>query len=780
MSDRPARRRGSALGETCEAPPPGVSRREFVAGLAAAAPAAAVLGAGCGGPASSPSEPEMPNDQGLDPDFRLSDTQMATLRGLVDRLMPADEEPGALAAGAAEYVANEWRSYFFERTRVAALEGLDLVDDLARRELGRSFAEASDEEKDQLIGSIQRGDVDVHGANGARVIEFFLSMTLEGFLSHPVYGGNRGEVGWRLLGIHPCGPQPRRDTLHRNPLDHPSAATSHDRTRFDAIVVGSGAGGGPVAQILCEAGMEVLVLEKGPWFTKRDFVHDEIAVSRRDFFIPSPEVEPHVVVEGDRPPRSSKEAWTSRCVGGGTVHMSGFFMRLHPEDFRLRSILGDIRGARLADWPISYEDLAPHYRWVERNIGVSGLWSPGQVADPFPLPPLRSHPWARWLDEGAERIGVHTFQTPRAIVSRNYGGRPNCTFCGFCGSYGCENDSKSSSLATYVPKALATGRCTIRPLCMAQEVLVDGDGRAAGVRYVDVQGHDHEARAPLVVLACSAVESARLLLHSTPGRFPRGLANSTGLVGQNLIMSTFAGGEGWLARSRASADLARALDSRHPFLQRTTQSHYWVPEAGLTHPKGGSIVFLAPHPNAIHTCEHIAQSSAVLAWGQNLKNRVRSAFFNGRVMEFECFGEFLPTEGSHVTLDPQARDHLGMPAARITLNPHPADREMVRYLVDKGIEVLEAAGATHPRGVDIGKITEILQGGTCRFGSDPAEAVLDPDCQAFDVPGLFVTDGSFMPTSGAVPITLTIMANAARVGRRIVEISRGGERRSRR
>ena len=317
--------------------------------------------------------------------------------------------------------------------------------------------------------------------------------------------------------------------------------------------------------------MEVLVVEKGPWYTKRDFIHDEISMSRRDFFVPSSEVEPHMIVEGDNRPRRSKEGWTSRCVGGGTVHMSGFFLRLHPEDFRMRTILGDIQGARLADWPISYEELAPHYRWVEREIGVSGAYGPGQVGDPFPLPPCVCHPWAHFLDEGAQRVGVHTFDTPRAVLSRNYGGRPNCTYCGFCGSYGCENDSKSSSLATFISKAMATGRCTVRPMCKVEEVLIDDQRRASGVRYVDAQGNEHEVRARIVVLACSAVETARLLLHTTPGRFPNGLANSSGLVGQNLIMSTFAGGEGSVLREGASPELIRALDSRHPFLQRTTQ-----------------------------------------------------------------------------------------------------------------------------------------------------------------------------------------------------------------
>lgn len=761
----------------CGAPPPGVSRRSFLQAAATAAPGLwlGAAAAGCssrGGAASSP----LPDDPGLDPDFRLTALQMSTLQAVVDRLMPADDEPGALEAGAADYIANEWRSYYFAESREAAVGGLDAIDDLARRELGRPFAEASPEARDELLRSFQTGQQTIRGVNGQRMVEFFLSMTLEGFLGHPVYGGNRDEMGWRVFGVHACGPQPRRDTLHRRPSDHPSRAVDHTRTRYDAIVVGSGAGGGPVAQILSEAGMEVLVLEKGPWYTKRDFLHDEIAMSRRDFFIPSPDVEPHIIVEGTGRPRKSKEGWTSRCVGGGTVHMSGFFLRLHPEDFRMRTILGDIAGARLADWPISYEELAPHYRWVERTIGVSGEYGPGQVGDPFPMPPLVSHPWSRFLDEGARRIGVNTFQTPRAVLSRSYGGRPTCNYCGFCGSYGCENDSKSSSLATYVPNALATGRCTIRPMCMVQEVLIDSRQRASGVRYVDADNRDHEVHAPIVVLACSAVETARLLLHTSPGRFPRGLANSSGLVGQNLIMSTYAGGEGWIPRSGASPELQRALDSRHPFLQRTTQDYYWLHDAGgRHHPKGGSIVFLAPHPNPIHTAEHVAQSSRVLAWGQNLKDRVRTNYHGGRVMEFECFGEFLPTPNTHVTLDPEARDWLGMPSARIALNPHAADREMVLALLRKGLDVLEAAGCTHTRGVDIGKITEILQGGTCRFGTDPAEAVLDRDCQAFDVRNLFVTDGSFMPTSGAVPITLTIMANAARVARRIVEMSQRNE-----
>ena len=705
----------------------------------------------------------------------LTPGQFATLRALCGRLIPADRDPGAVEVDAPLQIRSELSQPFLTGTRQRLREALDGLDGLARQRRSRSFAELSTEAQDELLRGLQTGTWEASGWQGERTLEQLLGLTYEGFWGDPVYGGNRDQLGWRTIGFHRCGPQPRASTVHRDPADHPSVrAVSHQQREFDAIVVGSGAGGAPVAQLLGEAGMSVLVLEKGPWYTKRDFVHDEIAMVRRDFFIPSAEVDPHVVFDGQGRGRRTNQGWTSRCVGGGTVHMSGFFLRLHPEDFRLRTLVGEngIPGASIADWPLSYEELAPFYGWVERMLGVSGQHGPGQVGAPFPLPPLREHPFASFLDEGARRVGMGCFHTPRAVLSRSYGGRPACTYCGYCGSYGCENDAKSSSLSALLPRALATGRVQIRPGCQAREVLVDGRGRARGVLYLDADGGEHRVEARVVVLACSAVETARLLLMSDRRRFPRGLADSSGLVGRNLLLSTFAGGEGWLPRSWATTDRhRRVLESRHPFLQRTTQSDYWIPEAGLPHPKGGTVIFMIPHLNPIATAEHLARSGRRLLWGQRLKDNLRTYYHEGRVIELECFAEFLPTPGTHVTLDPEVRDHHGLPAARLTLSQHSADRETVAHLLRRGLTLLEAAGCSAPRGVAIGRATQILQGGTCRFGRDPATAVLDTDCQAFDVPNLFVTDGSFMPTSGGVPFTLTIMANAARVAHRIVEMS---------
>ena len=752
----------------------GATRRSFLEGLIALAPATWLysLSSGCGQPAA----PSAAAPPGVDTSITFTAKQLALLHAVCDRLLPTDQDPGSKEAGVPDFIVNELRTRYYASSRDRALRGLDALDQLAQRELGKSFTGASTEEMDKLLRAWQIGEVKIDKFDGRDIVEFYLMLSLEGFLAPPIYGGNRDEVGWKMIGFHRCGPQPKLAKLHPDPLEHSSRrSVSHQRDECDAVIVGSGAGAGPVAQILSQAGMRVVVLEKGPWYTKRDFLHDEIMMARRDFFVPAPDVDPHILVEGFNPPAFDTNSWTSRCVGGGTVHMSGFFLRMRPEDFRLRTLIGELEGTTLADWPIAYEELAPYYDWVEREIGVSGKIGPGQVGSPFPLPPLRAHPWSSYLDQGANKVGAITFPTPRAVLSRTYDGRPPCNYCGFCGSYGCENDSKSSSLSAFLPHALASGNCEIRPYCQAREVVTDSSGRARTVRYLDADGKDHGIHAKVVVLACSAIETARLLLLSTAGKFTKGLANSTGLVGRNLVLSTFGGGEAWLNRDGASAEMLRVLDSELPFLQRTTQSYYWNPDAGLPHPKGGSMVYLWPHPNPIHTAASLANASTFAAFGSRLKDRLRSAYRQRHKVKFETFAEFLTNPGTRVSLDPKAKDRLGLAAARLHVNPHPANRENALYLVNRGIEILEAAGATEPRGVDIGNTTMILQGGTCRFGHDSDQAVLDVDCQAFDVPNLFVTDGSFMPTSGGVPFTLTIMANAARVANRILARSRRGE-----
>ena len=544
----------------------------------------------------------------------------------------------------------------------------------------------------------------------------------------------------------------------------------------DVCIIGSGAGGAPMALTLARAGLRVVVIEKGSHYTKADFVHDEILNSRRNFFMPMPWDEPHLVRRGrDGKFERSNTAWTANCVGGGTVHMSGFFYRMKPVDFRLRSEIGAVPGSTIADWPIRYEDLAPFYDMAEEELGVSGEAVAHPFAEPrkknYPLPPLEAHPISKELDRVIKGLGWHPLPTARGIVSRPYRGRQGCMYCALCGSFGCEVDAKSSTQASLIPAALATGKVDLRPRCMARSIEVDAAGKAKSVVYLDEKGVAQEQPAKVIVVSCTAVESARLLLNSQSGRFPKGLANGNGLVGKNLVFSSF--GEA-RATFRLSTQKARWpwLDDPAPFVQRSLQDFYLMKDAQAGFRKGGTLGFMWTHPNPIFAAVNMAGTGKTGVFGKALKDKLR-AYRDSRILQFETYAEFMPNPDTYVGVDSTEKDKYGIPVATITVQRHPLDLVATQFLVERGEEVLKALEPDELRRVGTAGETTILQGGTCRFGNDPATSVLDKHCRAHEVQNLYVVDGSFLPTSGGVPLTLTIAANAFRVGTHLARTLRG-------
>ena len=207
-------------------------------------------------------------------------------------------------------------------------------------------------------------------------------------------------------------------------------------TDFDVCIIGSGAGGGPVAFTLAQQGRSVVVLEKGPWFTEDDFYKDELACCRRSVYTPYLKDEQHVIEElndegewaGTPTSDSGWDFWNGNCVGGSSNFMSGFFHRLKPVDFRLLSEFGPIAGANIVDWPIGYEDLEPYYDKVEKVVGVSGKAESHPNIEPrsspdFPYPPTIEHPVSAWIDEASAKLDFHSLKVPRAILSQPAHGR---------------------------------------------------------------------------------------------------------------------------------------------------------------------------------------------------------------------------------------------------------------------------------------------------------------------------------------------------------------------
>ncbi len=562
-----------------------------------------------------------------------------------------------------------------------------------------------------------------------------------------------------------------------------------EQREYDVCVIGSGAGGGPIAWTLAGAGFSVLVLEKGPWIHNNEFFKDELACCRREVYTPPLSQEQHVIEDRDGDggddgwtatptAESGWNFWNGNCVGGATNFMSGFFHRLQPVDFRLWSEFGPIAGANVADWPIDYAALEPYYDQVERVIGVSGNTAghtpkgTGPRSRPnFPYPPTREHPIAEWIDASCRTLGYHAQPVPRAILPTARGQRGGCSYSGYCGSYGCATGAKGSSRAALLDAAVAGGHCEVRP--QAQVVRLDSDatGQVSGVQYIDSEGNRHTVRARLYVVAAQAIETTRLLLNSTGPRHPDGLGNRHDQVGRNLLFSAGGSGSADFHYDDLAPERAAGLAKVGPFVNRALHDWYVVDDAPFSAPipggrgpaKGGIIEFLFEHPNPVSVAGGARRQSGQLLWGAPLKRRLETWFRGLRTLNFEVFCDWLPNDDCFVALDPSVKDRWGQPVARVRIGHHPHDLVVGRYLAERGERVLAQMGGRGVRSSISGSPPPNLVAGGCRFGNDPRTSVLNADCRIHDVDNVYVSDGSFMPSGGSVPYTWTIYANAFRV-----------------
>ena len=480
-------------------------------------------------------------------------------------------------------------------------------------------------------------------------------------------------------------------------------------------------------------------------------------------------------------------------VGGGTVHWDAKTPRFWQQDFNGHSLYGAVPGANVADWPFDYEDLAPIYDEVEAQLGVQGdvTQMPASTVDPergaprrgqFPQGPNAPMYSGLLLKEGARRVGYTAYPFPMAVNSGTFDGRPACNSCGFCSGFGCPINARGGAAVSFLHHALLAGATLLSRTYVTRVQLSADEKRATGVHYLDASGTAQFHPADVVILAASAIESARLLLLSATGtgRHVNGLGNGSDLVGRNLMFHFFTIGVGMFAGQPHSWRGPSTTFTIDDFVGPDTSpaARSAARAAGLPYLKGG-ICEVGGGTTLLR--EAGIYTSVPNSWGHGFKALMRTSPFRAHLAGLSMVGEDLPQLANRVDLDPAVRDWRGIPVPRITRSAHRFELAASAYYGPKLQSVCAAApGAVASGWVPIATIAEATGGdassfagfastahimGTARMGSDPTSSVVDPYGRLWGVENLVVADGSVFVSSGGFNPTLTIMALSLRAAR---------------
>jgi choline dehydrogenase-like flavoprotein len=544
-------------------------------------------------------------------------------------------------------------------------------------------------------------------------------------------------------------------------------------TEVDFIVIGSGAGGGIMAKQLSTAGFSVVVLEQGGWGKygkEHEYNKDEwlqMNLSDNDRLMSDPSRQRNTFRRNENEKAGPGTHSYGCVVGGGTVTYGSSSWRHLPYEFREVSHDPTIpSGTNMSDWPITYEELEPYYTQAEWEMGISGqrINSPflAPMSKDYPVPPVPLKSSGALLHSAAAKLGLTAVPGPLAIITRPYMGRAACVNCGICSGYGCQVRARSSSAVTMLPLAEKTGRCEIRVKSYVREISVDGSGKVTGVIYFDAQKKEVRQRAKAVVLSANGSESARLLLMSKSARFPDGLANSSGVVGRNLMMGNTVS---------ANALFEHPLNEYMGVISGAAIVDY-VPSDPKRGFYGGGRMTARGYQTPLDLGLN-GLSPEAPRWGAGYKKALHEEA-NHR-MTITSFVTQMPLGTNRVDLDPDVKDDWGLPAMRITSTSHADDLKNAEFFRKKAIEILETAGA---KKVWAGPVADTRGGahnrGTCRMGNDPKTSVVDKYHKAHDVPNLFIVDGSVLVTGGRNHPTMTIQALAFRAAEHIVASAKKG------
>jgi choline dehydrogenase-like flavoprotein len=555
------------------------------------------------------------------------------------------------------------------------------------------------------------------------------------------------------------------------------------RPVYDVAIIGSGAGGGMAAYALTKAGARVVMLEAGgSWFASRDskMMVPSYATPHRGAAIHGRPFGEFDACDGGweldgepftRAPGTQFSWWRARMLGGRTNHWGRISLRFGPDDFRGKSIdgLGD-------DWPIGYDDVKPYYDKIDRFIGLYGS-NEGlrNHPDGIFMPPPKPRCHELLVKKASDKLNITCIPARLSITTKALPGRQACHYCGEC-NRGCAVKANFSSPDVLIAPALETKRLTLITNAMAREVTVGADGLANGVSYIDRKtGADEHVRAKIVVLAASAMESARLLLNSKSSRFPNGLANSSGTAGKYLTDTTGAGVSGFIpALMDPIPHNHDGVGGMHVYMP------WWLDNKKLDFPRGYHIEVYGGAGQPSSGFGGGIQRRNGGGYGKQLKADYRKYY--GASIGFDGRGEMIPNEDSFCELDPNTVDRFGIPVLRVHWKFSDHEYNQAKHMQETFRALIVAMGGT-PNGqmptkeqgyglATGGSIIHELGG--ARMGNDPKTSVVNANCQAHDVKNLFVADGSPFVSQADKNPTWTILALSWRTSDYITEQRKAG------
>ncbi len=508
------------------------------------------------------------------------------------------------------------------------------------------------------------------------------------------------------------------------------------------VIIGTGAGGGVLANELAQKGVSVVALEAGGRYLPEDYVNDEW-----ESFGQLAWTDPRTTSGDWRVARDFPRlpAWIVKAVGGTSIHWAGASLRLQEHEFRVKTEYGNVTGANLLDWPITLAELEPWYDKAEKKLGVT------RTND---LPGLPGNNNFKVFAAGAKALGYKEVSTGHmAINSVDYDDRMACQQTGFC-FQGCKWGAKWSAAYTDIPRGEATGNLEVRANAQALRIEHDDQGLVTGVIYADASGNQQRQRARMVCVAGNSYESPRLLLNSESAMFPDGLANSSGQVGRNYMR-------------HMTGSVYGVFDKPVRMWRGTTMAGIIQDEARNDPSRGfvGGFEFETLSLGIPFMAAFLDPGG----WGREFTTALDSY---ENMAGMWIVGEDMPQETNRVTLNTEVKDAHGLPVADVHFTDHPNDIAMRNYAYAKGAEIYDAVGATRTLPTPPYPSTHNL--GTNRMSENPRDGVVNKWGQSHDIPNLYISDGSQFTTGGAENPTLTIVALAIRQADHIAgELSKG-------